>query len=240
MPSRPARGVASPADDKKQLQRAVEIGKDLIARYPTSPEYRALLARCYVRVAAVSRSAAALAKAEDEASKASSAAALAEAEDDLSRAVDLEKKLAVEFASVASYRVSLVWSLHQLAGVQIARHRWPQARASLEEEIADWKKIQESSPQIWQCSRHARRLIRLAGQGATGRWAKAHWRMPPPRRPKRRAFIGAPPPTAIFTAIGSGRRHRNSPALAFCPACTAVTITGSHRERWPSGLRHQS
>ena len=99
MPSRPARGVASPADDKKQLQRAVEIGKDLIARYPTSPEYRALLARCYVRVAAVSRSAAALAKAEDEASKASSAAALAEAEDDLSKAVDLEKKLAVEFAS---------------------------------------------------------------------------------------------------------------------------------------------
>jgi hypothetical protein len=129
MPSRPVRGAAPPADDKKQLQQAVEIGKDLIAHYPTAPEYRALLARCYVRVA--------------------SADALAEAEDDLSKAVDLEKKLAVEFASVASYRFSLMRSLHQLAGVQMARHRWPQARASLEEEIADWTKIQESSPQMW-------------------------------------------------------------------------------------------
>ncbi len=135
MPSRPARGATPPADDKKQLQQAVEIGKDLIARYPTAPEYRALLARCYVRVA--------------------SADALAEAENDLSKAVDLEKKLAVEFASVASYRFSLVRSLHQLAGVQMARHRWPQARASLEEEIADWTKIQQSSPQMW----HVRSML---------------------------------------------------------------------------------
>ena len=60
----------------------------------------------------------------------------------LSKAVDLEEKLAVEFASVASYRFSLVRSLHQLADVQMARHRWPQARASLEEEIAAWTKIE--------------------------------------------------------------------------------------------------
>ncbi len=133
MPSRPVRDGKPPEADKKQLQQAVAIGKDLVARYPTVPEYRALLARCLIRLAGSSRS----------------AEALPEAEDALSKAVDLEKKLAVEFASVATYRFSLLRSLHQLAEVQIARHRWPQARASLEEEIAAWTKIQESSPRMW-------------------------------------------------------------------------------------------
>jgi serine/threonine protein kinase len=116
--------------NKEQLVRAVEIGKDLVARYPTVPQYRALLARCYDRCAEVSP------------------AAPAEAEDDLLKAVALEKQLATEFKVVAAYRFFLARSLHQLAQVQVDRGELPKARASLEEAIVNAKQMPESSGEV--------------------------------------------------------------------------------------------
>ncbi len=133
MPSRPVRDGKPPMTATKQLLRAVAIGKELVARYPTVPAYRALLARCYVRIAGGGRGP-------------RSAEALAQAEDALSKAVELDEKLSAEFPAVGTYRISLVRSLLQLASVQMDRHRWPQARTSLEAEIAAWQKMEASSP----------------------------------------------------------------------------------------------
>ena len=82
----------APDASASQLARAVEIGKDLVAHYSTVPEYRALLARCYERLANVARA----------------GGKLPEAADDLAKAVELNKRLAAEFASVPIYRFFLV------------------------------------------------------------------------------------------------------------------------------------
>ena len=117
----------------------MEIGKDLVAHYSTVPEYRALLARCCGRLANVARA----------------SGKLLAAADDLAKAVELNKRLAAEFASVPIYRFFLVRSLRELAEVQIELSRWPQARATLDEEIACLTKVQEQSPPGW----HGRRML---------------------------------------------------------------------------------
>jgi hypothetical protein len=73
----------------------------------------------------------------------------AEAEDYLVRAVELQKKLAAEPAAQGPYRFFLAHSLHELAKVQVAREQWPQARATLEDEIATSTQAQSSAPPAW-------------------------------------------------------------------------------------------
>ena len=192
MPSRPQRDAKPVEADKKQLSRAVEIGKELAARYPTVPAYRARLARCYVRIAGGSRS----------------AEALAEAEDALGKAVELGEKLVAEFPAVGVYRISLVRSLHQLADVEMDGHRWPQARATLQEEIAVWQKMEESSPPM----RHRHGLLGASYASLAkvlGEMGRRPSRRQRPRRPRRPVIIPAAPVLAATTTSIRGRRRRS-------------------------------
>jgi serine/threonine protein kinase len=124
----------------EELRSAVQIGSDLVARYPTVPEYRASLARSHQRLAEVAQGA-----------DSHAVDALATAEEHLAKAVALEKSLAVEFPTVPSYRFFLIRSLHQLAETQIAEHQPARARVNLEEAIAAAEKSPDapSQPPLW-------------------------------------------------------------------------------------------
>jgi tetratricopeptide (TPR) repeat protein len=98
----------------------VEIGSDLVARYPMVPEYKASLARSEARLGELLRR----------------AGSLSEAETHLAKAVDVQKSLVAEFSSVVGYRFTLIRSLSQLAEAQRALHEPAKARTSLEEAIA--------------------------------------------------------------------------------------------------------
>ena len=126
--------------------------------------------------------------------------------------MDLEKKLAVEFASVASYRFSLVRSLAPIgrASRSLATAGRKRGRAS-KKKSPTWTKIQESSPQMLAlrtaCSAASyallAKVLREMGENSLADAAAA--------KAEEAGFHRGPPPTAIFTATGSGRRHRSSP-----------------------------
>ena len=152
MPYPRPRDEKPPQDAGRQLGRAVEIGSELTTHYPTVPQYKASLARSYLRLAETAQAADSPAKAED----------------NLTKAVGLQKSLAAEFPAVAAYRFFLAQSLDQLARIQIARHELPQAAG----EPGSRNRRLETDPAVGArrafSTRHIRHAIRRAGPSAQG------------------------------------------------------------------------
>jgi serine/threonine protein kinase len=121
----------APASDAalRRLQRAMELGEDLISRHPNVPEYKAAVARSRIKSGNV------LAELDRP----------SDAESEYVQAIGSLETLAARFSAIPSYHIYLAQARYHLGELQRRVGRVSQARLTLENGISDFEAVLKSN-----------------------------------------------------------------------------------------------